>query len=75
MPRRIKRKEIDKKALERVLSKADMSSVDDLEEKTQNVLVYNVPKSWLNKLRRNGLSVSGTMKVALKEKIEAMNLD
>lgn len=75
MPKRIKRKEIDTQALERVLQKADMSSVDDLEEKTQNVLVYNVPKSWLDKLKRNRLSVSGTIKIALKEKIELMNLD
>ena len=56
----------------------EMSAVTDNteahEECQRSVNLYNVPKSWIEVIKRHGFSFVGFAKIAIKEKIERLGL-
>ena len=51
-----------------VVNKASLKENDKKE--TKNILVYNVPKEWIDILKANGMSFSSYAKMAIIEKMK-----
>ncbi|OPZ54377.1 MAG: hypothetical protein BWY90_00116 [Deltaproteobacteria bacterium ADurb.BinA014] len=61
----------------RSMSKKKGPSVIDNTEQIEcfrSVNLYNVPKAWVEVIKRNGFSFVGFAKLAIKERIEKLNL-
>jgi len=63
-------KKFDKldKNFNEVVNKASLKENDKKE--TKNILVYNVPKEWIDILKANGMSFSSYAKMAIIEKMK-----
>lgn len=53
--------------LEKVAKKASLTS--NKEKNVKNILIYNVPVEWTEKLKENGISFSSYAKMAILEKM------
>ncbi len=53
--------------LEKVAGKASLASKK--EKSVKNILIYNVPTEWTEKLKENGISFSSYAKMAILEKM------
>ncbi len=54
--------------LEKVAGKASLTSKK--EKNVKNILIYNVPIEWTEKLKENGISFSSYAKMAILEKMK-----
>lgn len=57
---------------------ADFKKKATLKENDQSdstkVMIYDVPREWIELIRNQGATVSGFTKIAIKEKLQKMNL-
>jgi hypothetical protein len=62
---------INTEAFEQVSQNANLSHEKiDVEDVVKNTPVYNIPRAWINELKKNKMSVSGYLKQALYEKMK-----
>ena len=71
---------INEDAFNEVSDKANLQSVKkDSKNQTSDeiqryVMVYDVPKSWINMIRKNKMTASSYLKQALREKLQRDNM-
>lgn len=60
---------------EEVANQAPLKAEDkENDDNVKAINVYNVPRAWLDKIKKNGYTFSSFAKIAIQDKIKTLNL-
>lgn len=65
---------IDKNLFKEITNKTPLKQQEDNNDIVKDILVYRVPESWINIIKKRKIPISVFFKLAVQEKLERDNL-